>query len=182
MKKEYGLDVLNSSMEEIKDQLVKHKLEVEQTENRMRSVDKLWKKLRTSIIGPAFMVDIPAYLQPLAKTQPDNPQLSEQFNLIMAGTEMCKAYSELNDPVEQLKRFKEQQQLRQAGDKEAQMLDIDYIEALEYAMPPACGFGYSERLFWVLEGVTAREGVPFPQMRREIDSTTANLYKDIDLG
>jgi lysyl-tRNA synthetase class 2 len=62
------------------------------------------------------------------------------------------------------------------------MLDIDYIEALEYAMPPACGFGYSERLFWVLEGVTAREGVPFPQMRREIDSTTANLYKDIDLG
>jgi lysyl-tRNA synthetase class 2 len=182
MNKEYSLDILTCPMDQIKDQLHKYGLEVEQTENRMRSVDKLWKRLRTTIKGPVFIVDFPTYLQPLAKTQPNNPALTQQFNLIIGGTEICKAYSELNDPIEQLKRFKEQQELRRAGDKEAQMLDIDYVEALEYAMPPACGFGYSERLFWVLEGVTAREGVPFPQMRREIDQTTSNLYGDVDLS
>lgn len=80
---------------------------------------------------------------------------------------MCKAYSELNDPIDQLNRFKEQQAMRDAGDDEAMMMDIDYVEALEYAMPPACGFGFSERVFWSLEGVTAREGVIFPQLRRE---------------
>jgi lysyl-tRNA synthetase class 2 len=120
-------------------------------------------------------------LQPLAKSQPNNPQLTEQFNLLLGGSELCKAYSELNDPVDQLKRFQEQQAMRDAGDDEAMMLDIDYVEALEYAMPPACGFGYSERLFWYLEGVTAREGVIFPQLRREIDEVTKTIYPDIKL-
>ena len=73
----------------------------------------------------------------------------------------------------------EQQAMRDAGDDEAQMLDIDYVEALEYAMPPACGFGLSERLFWVLEGVTAREGVPFPQLRRETDEVTKGIYPEV---
>ena len=69
--------------------------------------------------------------------------------------------------------------LRDAGDDEAQMLDIDFVEALEYGMPPACGLGYSERVFWSLEGVTAREGVPFPQLRREIDETTRAIYPEL---
>jgi lysyl-tRNA synthetase, class II len=99
----------------------------------------------------------------------------------LGGTEACKAYSELNDPIDQLNRFKEQQAMREAGDVEAQMLDIDFVEMLEYGMPPACGFGYSERLFWMLEGVTAREGVPFPQLRREVDETTKNIYPELDL-
>ena len=137
--------------------------------------------MRTTINGPAFLVDIPTFLQPLAKTQPGNPELTEQFNLLLSGSELCKAYSELNDPVDQLNRFVEQQAMRDAGDGEAQMLDIDYVEALEYAMPPACGFGYSERLFWFLEGVTAREGVIFPQLRREIDEVTKAIYPDLKL-
>jgi lysyl-tRNA synthetase class 2 len=124
-------------------------------------------------------VDIPTFLQPLAKVQPGNPELTEQFNLLLGGSELCKAYSELNDPVDQLKRFKEQQAMRDAGDDEAMMLDIDYVEALEYGMPPACGFGYSERVFWYLEGVTAREGVVFPQLRREIDGVTKDIYPDL---
>jgi lysyl-tRNA synthetase class 2 len=62
------------------------------------------------------------------------------------------------------------------------MLDIDYVEALEYGMPPACGLGYSERIFWSLEGITAREGVPFPQLRNDIDETTRELYSDVKLG
>ncbi|MNI68794.1 Lysine--tRNA ligase [compost metagenome] len=120
-------------------------------------------------------------MQPLAKVQPSNPELTEQFNLVFGGSEMCKAFSELNDPVDQYNRFLEQEQLRQAGDDEAQMMDIDYVEALEYAMPPACGLGFSERIFWSLEGVTAREGVPFPQLRTEYDNTTREIYPDVKL-
>jgi hypothetical protein len=76
----------------------------------------------------------------------------------------------------------EQQAMRDAGDDEAQMLDIDYVEALEYAMPPACGFGFSERVFWYLEGVTAREGVVFPQLRRGVDEVTKAIYPDVKLS
>ncbi len=179
MKEHYGLDVFKCTLKDVQEQLKKHGLEVEKHHNRARGIDKLWKKIRSSLNGPAFLVDIPTFLQPLAKTQPDNPELSEQFNLLLGGSELCKAYSELNDPIDQLQRFKEQQALRDAGDKEAQMLDIDYVEALEYAMPPACGFGFSERLFWVLEGVSAREGVPFPQLRAEVDETTKSVYPDL---
>ncbi len=181
IKEHYGLDVHECSLEEVKDQLKQHNLEVEKQDNRARGIDKLWKKIRVTLPGPAFLVDVPTFLQPLAKTQPGDERLTEQFNLILGGTEACKAYSELNDPIDQLERFKEQQAMRDAGDDEAQMLDIDFVEMLEYGMPPACGFGYSERLFWLLEGVTAREGVPFPQLRHEVSETTKELYPDISL-
>ncbi len=182
IKDHYGLDVHTCTLAEVKEQLKKHGIEVEKSENRSRGIDKLWKKVRATLPGPAFLVDIPTFLQPLAKTQPGKPELTEQFNLILGGTEASKAYSELNDPLDQLARLKEQQSMRDAGDTEAMMMDIDYIEALEYAMPPACGFGSSERLFWMLEGVTAREGVIFPQLRREVDEVTKAIYAELKLG
>lgn len=182
IQEHYGLDVFACTLEEVQVQLKKHNVEVEKSDNRARGLDKLWKKVRSTIAGPAFLVDIPTFLQPLAKTQPGKPELTEQFNLLLGGSELCKAYSELNDPIDQLNRFMEQQAMRDAGDDEAQMLDIDYVEALEYAMPPACGFGFSERLFWVLEGVTAREGVPFPQLRRETDAVTKTIYPEVFAG
>ena len=135
-----------------------------------------------NISGPAFLVDVPDYLQPLAKLQSKDPRLTEQFNLLLGGTEASKAYSELNDPVDQLSRFIEQQRMRDAGDSAAMMMDIDFIEMLEYGMPPACGYGHTERLFWLLEGVTAREGVPFPQLRSEVDEVTSGIYPDVDIG
>lgn len=179
LREQYGIDVFKSSMAEISAKLKENKLEVEKQDNRQRSLDKLWKKYRKTIAGPAFLVEMPTFMQPLAKTLPDNPELTEQFNLVFGGSEMCKAFSELNDPIDQLNRFKEQQAMRDAGDDEAQMMDIDYVEALEYAMPPACGLGFSERIFWSLEGVTAREGVIFPQLRREVDEVTKGIYADI---
>ncbi len=181
LHEQYDIDVFASPMEDIQAKLKEEGLEVEKVDNRIRSLDKLWKKYRKTLAGPAFLVDIPTFMQPLAKVQPDDLRLSEQFNLVFGGSEMCKAYSELNDPLDQLARFTEQQAMRDAGDDEAQMLDIDFVEALEYGMPPACGLGYSERVFWSLEGVTAREGVPFPQLRRETDQTTRELYPDITL-
>lgn len=181
LKSEYDIDVFNSSIEDISAALKQHNLEVEKQDNRQRSLDKLWKKYRKTIAGPVFLIDMPTFMQPLAKVQPNNPELTEQFNLVFGGSEMCKAFSELNDPIDQYNRFLEQQQMRDAGDEEAQMMDIDYVEALEYAMPPACGFGFSERIFWSLEGVTAREGVPFPQLRSEIDEVTRSIYPDVRL-
>ncbi len=182
LRDQYGIDVFESSMEDIQAKLREHKLEVEKADNRIRSLDKLWKKYRKTLAGPAFLIDMPVFMQPLAKVQRGDDRLTEQFNLVFGGSEMCKAFSELNDPIDQLNRFKEQQALRDAGDNEAQMLDIDYVEALEYGMPPACGLGFSERIFWSLEGVTAREGVPFPQLRREVDEVTKGIYPEINFS
>jgi lysyl-tRNA synthetase, class II len=179
LKETYGIDVFESSMQDIQAKLKELKLEVEKTDNRIRSIDKLWKNIRKDLAGPAFLIDIPTFMQPLAKVQPENHELTEQFNLVFGGSEMCKAFTELNDPIDQYQRFLEQQQLRDAGDDEAQMMDIDFVEALEYGMPPACGFGWSERVFWSLEGVTAREGVPFPQLRNDIDPTTKATYPEL---
>lgn len=181
LREQYDLDVFESPIEDIQAKLREHGLEVEKADNRIRSLDKLWKKYRKTLAGPVFLIDIPVFMQPLAKKQSADERLSEQFNLVFGGSEMCKAYSELNDPVDQYERFLEQQALRDAGDDEAQMLDIDYVEALEYGMPPACGLGFSERVFWSLEGVSAREGVPFPHLRHEVDETTKALYPDANL-
>lgn len=179
MQERYGLDVFTCSLEDAVAELKKIGGEVEKIDNRSRVIDKLWKKIRVEIAGPAFLVDIPTFLQPLAKVQPHDDRLTEQFNLLLGGSEACKAYSELNDPIDQLNRFKQQQAMRDAGDDEAMMLDIDFVEMLEYGMPPACGYGHTDRLFWILEGVTAREGVVFPQLRAEIDGTTREIYDDI---
>lgn len=179
IKDHYNLDVFDCSVTEAAAKLKANGGEVEKIDNKARVIDKLWKKIRVDLTGPVFLVDVPAFLQPLAKLQENDKRLTEQFNLILGGTEACKAYSELNDPVDQLGRFLQQQALRDEGDEEAQMMDIDYVEALEYSMPPACGYGHSERLFWMLEGVTAREGVPFVQLRTEIDEVTKSIYPDI---
>jgi len=179
LKDRYGLDVHTCTLEQAVAELKKIGGEVEKIDNRSRVIDKLWKKVRVEIEGPAFLVDIPDFLQPLAKLQEGDPRLTEQFNLMIGGTEACKAYSELNDPIDQLNRFVEQQKMRDAGDDEAMMLDIDFVEMLEYAMPPACGYGHSERIFWMLEGVTAREGVVFPQLRRETDESIKKIYPEV---
>ena len=182
VKNRYGIDVYESSLDDIKQALIANKLEVKDTENRARSVDKLWKNIRKDVVGPIWLVNTPKFISPLAKEDSNDARSVQRFQPIIAGSELGNGFSELNDPVEQLNRFVEQQQMREAGDKEAMMLDIDYIEMLEYGMPPACGWGYSERVFWIFEGVTAREGVPFPQMRLEVDNTTREIYSDIKLG
>jgi lysyl-tRNA synthetase class 2 len=181
MQKRYGLDVFNCTLDEVKAKLAENKLEVEQTENLARGIDKLWKNIRKDVAGPIWLINTPLFISPLSKVNPDRPETVQRFQPVIAGSELGNGFSELNDPQEQLQRFVEQQQMRDAGDDEAMMLDIDFVEMLEYGMPPACGWGYSERVFWVFEGVTAREGVPFPQLRSDIDDTTKSLYPDVKL-
>ncbi len=179
--KHYGIDVYNTTIKEVAAKLKEHGLEVEKTDSIPRSIDKLWKNIRKDVAGPVWLVNTPKFVSPLSKTNPDNPQTVERFQPIIAGSELGNGFSELNDPIDQLNRFVEQQQMRDAGDDEAMMLDIDFVEMLEYGMPPACGWGYSERVFWIFEGVTAREGVPFPQLRHEIDETTRAIYPEVKL-
>ncbi|NTW61813.1 lysine--tRNA ligase [Candidatus Saccharibacteria bacterium] len=181
IREHYGIDVHESSLDDVKKALAENKLEVAQTENRARGIDKLWKNIRKDVAGPVWLVNTPKFISPLAKTSPDDDRVVQRFQPVIAGTELGNGFSELNDPIDQLNRFVEQQEMREAGDDEAMMLDIDYVEMLEYGMPPACGWGYSERVFWVFEGVTAREGVPFPQLRSDTDQTTKDLYPDIRL-
>ena len=177
----YGIDVYHTTIDEVAAKLKEHSLEVEKTDSIPRGIDKLWKNIRKSVAGPVWLVNTPKFISPLSKANPDNPQSVERFQPIIAGSELGNGFSELNDPIDQLNRFVEQQRMRDAGDDEAMMLDIDYVEMLEYGMPPACGWGWSERVFWIFEGVTAREGVPFPQLKSEIDETTKAIYTQVEL-
>ncbi len=179
IKDRYGIDVYDTTIEEVADKLKENGLEVEKTDSIPRGVDKLWKHIRKDVAGPVWLVNTPKFISPLAKTNPEDDRVVERFQPVIAGSELGNGFSELNDPIDQLNRFTEQQAMRDAGDDEAMMLDIDYVEMLEYGMPPACGWGHSERVFWIFEGVTAREGVPFPQLKHEIDETTRSLYPDV---
>lgn len=179
IQKYYGIDVYNCTIDQVKQALTDHKLEVAKTENKARGIDKLWKNIRKDITGPIWLINTPLFISPLAKANPSRPETVERFQPVIMGSELGTGWSELNDPVDQLNRFQEQQKMREAGDDEAQMLDIDYVEMLEYGMPPTCGWGNSERVFWAFEGVTAREGVIFPQLRSEVDETTKKIYPEV---
>lgn len=178
IKDRYGIDVYNTTIEEVAGKLKENGLEVEKTDSIPRGVDKLWKHIRKDVTGPVWLINTPKFVSPLAKSNPEDERVVQRFQPVIAGSELGNGFSELNDPVDQLNRFVEQQTMRDAGDEEAMMLDIDFVEMLEYGMPPACGWGYSERVFWIFEGVTAREGVPFPQLRSDIDETTKELYPE----
>ena len=181
IKKRYGIDVFDTTIEEVSAKLKENNLEVEKTDSIPRGIDKLWKNIRKDVAGPVWLVNTPKFISPLSKSDPHNPQVVERFQPVIAGSELGNGFSELNDPIDQLNRFVEQQQMRDDGDNEAMMLDIDYVEMLEYGMPPACGWGYSERVFWIFEGVTAREGVPFPQLKHEISEITKEIYPELNL-
>lgn len=165
IKERFAVDVYTTPEEELLKKINEHKIVFTGDKNRSRLVDTLWKDIRKTLAGPAFIINEPKFLSPLAKSSPDNPEVTERFHALIAGSELVNAFSELNDPIDQYDRFKEQQDMRDAGDDEAMMLDEDFIEMLEYGMPPTFGFGMSERVFWFFEDVSAREGVPFPPHR-----------------
>ena len=165
LREKFGVDVFNPDREQLVRILKENGVETNFEVSEARLIDHVWKLIRKTSAGPYWLVEEPLALSPLAKKSAKNPLVTERFHPIIAGTEMGNGFSELNDPLDQLERFREQQAARDAGDDEAQMLDMDFVEMLEYGMPPACGWGNSERNFWLLEGVSGREAVPFPIMR-----------------
>ena len=179
MRERFDVDVFNPDLEQLKSILKEQAVQLDGDVNTARAMDNVWKLIRKETTGPIWMIHEPVEISPLAKQDPDDPRVTQRFHPVIAGSELGNGYSELNDPIDQLNRFLEQQAMRDAGDDEAQMLDIDFVEMLEYGMPPTCGYSYSERFFWFFEGVTAREGVPFPQLRRETDEVTKGIYPQV---
>ena len=165
IKEMTGLDVLKASDRELIEKLKELKIDFEAKQGRGRLVDSLWKHCRHQIKGPCFLVHVPVAVSPLAKRLPEQPELTQRFQVIIAGSELGNGYSELNDPLDQAERFREQARLRAAGDTEAQMNDTEFVEALEYGMPPTCGFGFSERLFSFLENRPIKECQLFPLVK-----------------
>lgn len=161
---ETGIDVLTATEDAMKNTLDKLGVTYEGT-NRERLTDTLWKYCRKQIAGPVFLIHHPKLVSPLAKAWSENPDLTERFQIIIAGSEVGNGFSELNDPAEQRARFALQKKLIEAGDTEAMMPDDEFVEMLEHGMPPTCGFGFGERLFSFLVDMPIRETQLFPLMK-----------------
>jgi lysyl-tRNA synthetase class 2 len=159
------INIYKTDKKEIMKFLEKEKIDYDPDVDKWRLIDLLWKYCRKQISGPGFLVGQPVELAPLAKRKEEDPRKVEQFQVIIAGTECGNGYSELNDPIDQEERFAEQRKLGEAGDSEAMEHDVGFVEALKYGMPPACGFGVSERFFSYLMNRPIRECVVFPLMK-----------------
>ena len=177
-KKMVGLDLEKTSREELLAEVKKRQLDAPAELGCGRLIDLLYKKIvRPTLIQPSFLIHPPADVEPLAKRAAGLPGRVERIQVVACGTELGKGFSECNDPADQRARFEEQMRLREAGDKEAQRLDEDFLEALEYGMPPAAGFGLSERLFAILMDKPVRETVFFPVMRPRDNEKNKKLEK-----
>ncbi|MCB9818961.1 lysine--tRNA ligase [Candidatus Nomurabacteria bacterium] len=163
IRRQTSIDVLHSSKTEMESKLQELGVKYE-GDNKERLTDTLWKYCRKQISGPAFVINHPVLIAPLAK-KVEGREVVERFQPILAGSEIGNGYSELNDPEEQAKRFGEQQKLLEGGDEEAMMPDYEFVEMLEYGIPPTCGFGFGERLFAFLIDKPLREVQMFPLMR-----------------
>ncbi|KAA6346692.1 Lysine--tRNA ligase [termite gut metagenome] len=145
-------------------------MEVDDTMGKGKLIDGVFGEFcEANYIQPTFIIDYPIEMSPLTKRHRSNPELTERFELMVNGKELCNAYSELNDPIDQLERFQDQLHLSEKGDDEAMFIDMDFVRALEYGMPPTSGMGIGmDRLVMLLTGQTAiQEVLFFPQMRPE---------------
>lgn len=164
VKRQTDIDIKTATEDEITTKLRALGVSYEGSNNE-RLIDTLWKYCRKHIAGPAFLINHPMIVSPLAKTVPGKPNATQRFQPIIAGTEVGNGYSELNDPLEQRSRFEVQQGLIDRGDAEAMMPDYEFVEMLEHGMPPACGFGFGERLFTILENRPIRDVQLFPLVK-----------------
>ncbi len=165
-----GQDVRDLGEEDLREICDERGLNVSEKIGRGKILEALFDEfVEPDITGPAFVVDFPREISPLAKGKPGEPDLVERFELIVCGQEIANAFSELNDPLEQRARFEEQMRFRERGDEDTQVLDEDFLRALEYGMPPTGGMGIGiDRLAMILTNRTnIREVILFPQMRPE---------------
>jgi len=173
------IDTENKNVHELVTLAKKQGITEASTELGMATLlDKLWKKARVNTTHPFFLILPPVELEPLAKRDPQKPHLTQRFQVVAGGAELGKAFSELNDPIDQFGRFEVQQAARDAGNEEAQFMDTKYVEAMEYGMPPMAGFGTSERFVSFLLGKHIRECVTFPHVR-QTNNTTGKSKKTL---
>ena len=170
IKEHTGYDLMGKTEEQIRQIAQKLNIEVNDTMGKGKLIDEIFgEKCEGSYIQPTFITDYPIEMSPLCKRHRSNPELTERFELMVNGKELANAYSELNDPIDQLERFQEQLRLSEKGDDEAMFIDMDFVRALEYGMPPTSGMGIGmDRLVMLMTGQAAiQEVLLFPQMKPE---------------
>ena len=170
--KEYtGVDISGMEEEQLKEVCKKLKVDIDPSFGKGKLIDALFGEYcEKHLIQPTFITDYPVSMSPLTKRHRENPDLTERFELFVCGKELANAYSELNDPIDQLDRFKDQLSLKDKGDDEAMFIDMDFIRALEYGMPPTSGMGIGiDRLtMFMTNNTTIQDVLFFPQMRPEV--------------
>ncbi|MBD98956.1 MAG: lysine--tRNA ligase [Verrucomicrobia bacterium] len=170
IKTHTGVDVALLSENQLREKCKELQIEVDDTMGKAKLIDELFgEKCEMHYKQPTFITDYPVEMSPLCKKHRENPELTERFELLVNGKELANAYTELNDPIDQLERFQEQLKLSEKGDDEAMFIDQDFIRALEYGMPPTSGMGIGiDRLVMFLTNNTSiQEVLFFPQMRPE---------------
>ena len=182
-----GYDLNGKSEDEIREICKKLNLEIDETMGKGKLIDEIFGEFcEGNYIQPTFITDYPIEMSPLTKKHRDNPDLTERFELMANGKELCNAYSELNDPIDQLARFQDQLKLSEKGDDEAMFIDMDFVRALEYGMPPTAGMGIGmDRLVMLLTGQESiQEVLFFPQMRPEKkeQKDAANKYTELGIS
>ena len=165
-----GIDITGMDEAQLRDVCRQLNIEIDDSMGKGKLIDEIFgEKCEGNYIQPTFITDYPIEMSPLTKRHRNNPELTERFELMVNGKELCNAYSELNDPIDQRYRFEEQLRLSEKGDDEAMFIDNDFIRALEYGMPPTSGMGIGmDRLVMLMTGQsTIQEVLFFPQMRPE---------------
>ena len=165
-----GIDITGMDEAQLRDVCKQLHIEVDDSMGKGKLIDEIFgEKCEGNYIQPTFITDYPIEMSPLCKRHRDNPELTERFELMVNGKELANAYSELNDPIDQLGRFQEQLRLSEKGDDEAMFIDMDFVRALEYGMPPTSGMGIGmDRLVMLMTGqTTIQEVLFFPQMKPE---------------
>jgi len=184
--KEYtGIDINGMDEIQLREVCKKLHVEVDETMGKGKMIDEIFgEKCEGNYIQPTFITDYPREMSPLCKRHRDNPELTERFELMVNGKELANAYSELNDPIDQLGRFQEQLKLSEKGDDEAMFIDMDFVRSLEYGMPPTSGMGIGmDRLVMLMTGQQAiQEVLFFPQMKPEKAEKKEGPEKFIALG
>ena len=177
IKKFTGYDISGMDEDELRSVCNEMSIEVDESMGEGKLIDAIFgNKCEKNFINPTFIIDYPKSMSPLTKEHRSNPNLTERFELIVNGMEIANAYSELNDPIDQLKRFEDQLELSKKGDDEAMFIDMDFIKSLEYGMPPTSGIGFGiDRLVMLLTNhKSIQEVIFFPQMRPEKNEVKLN--------
>ena len=185
IKEHTGYDLTDMNEEQIREVCKKLNMEIDDTMGKGKLIDEIFGEFcEGTYIQPTFITDYPIEMSPLTKRHRNNPNLTERFELMVNGKELCNAYSELNDPIDQLERFEEQMRLSEKGDDEAMIIDKDFVRALEYGMPPTSGIGIGiDRLVMLMTGKTfIQEVLFFPQMKPEKKMPQSTIKEWAEIG